>query len=77
MVTLINCYQKLVELGIDMNAIGSGDLFSKALLDVFPEHYVWEYDFASDRLLITIAEDEVAPDLSMFGEVLPNAYTMG
>lgn len=77
MVILNNCYIKLMALGIDMNSVGSGDLFTKQLLSVFPNHPAWEYDFSSDQLKILVDEGEIIPDLSMFGEVIPNDNTVG
>lgn len=71
-ITLIYCYQNLINLGIDMNAINSGVLFENQLYSSIPNYESWGYDFSQDTLLITIPDGIAIPDLSKFGEVVAN-----
>lgn len=67
-IKLINCNTRLLALGIDMNAIGSGSLLAEQL----PSNYEsWEYDFPADTLLVVLPDSEPIPDMSRFGEVVP------
>lgn len=69
MITLINCKLKLEALGIYMEQIGSGALFTDALTQKMP-YISWEYDFAQDMIKIWVEDGQEIPDLSEFGEVL-------
>jgi hypothetical protein len=76
-ITLGNCNVKLLVLGIDMNAIGSGALFTDQLTPILPNYESWEYDFEFDQLKIWVPDGTEIPDLSKFGEVLSIDSSMG
>lgn len=71
MITLINCRQKLEALGIYMEQSGSGELFGEKLSEKLV-WMSWEYNSQSDTLTISVEEGTEIPDLSEFGEVVPN-----
>lgn len=76
-ITLINCNSKLLILGIDMNAIGSFDKLWLEISNRLPFNGL-EYDFPPiDQIIINVDDGTTIPDLSDFGEVLPNADSMG
>lgn len=77
LITLINCNAKLISLGIDMNAVGSGDLLENQLVSVIPSYQAWEYDFSQDQLKIWVLDGTEIPDLSIFGEVYSVDSFMG
>lgn len=75
-IILINCKLKLEALGIYMERIGSGALFEQELIKKVP-YLSWEYDFEQDKIIVWADEETVIPDLSEFGEVVPNDNPMG
>lgn len=69
-IKLINCNARLLALGINMQAIGSGEL----LADKLPTNYEsWEYDYIADMLLVTLPDGSEVPDMSQLGELVPDA----
>lgn len=55
-----------------MEQIGSGALFEQELVKKIPNYVSWEYDFAQDQIKIWVEDSTETPDLSEFGEVLPD-----
>lgn len=75
-ITLINCKQKLEAMGVFMELIGSGAIFSDILTRKIP-YLSWEYDFALDKILIWVDDGMSIPDLSEFGEVVLDGAPIG
>lgn len=75
-ITLINCSPKLAVDGIYMEQVGAFDKLYNEMIQRLPLVGL-EYDFLSDSILIDADEGTIIPDLSNFGEVLPNDNSMG
>lgn len=77
-ITLINCQPVLLPQGIDLwNGIGL-DLFNQKLTDILPNWMGWNYGVDNeDKMIITVPEGTIIPDLTSIGEVVPNDYSMG
>lgn len=76
-ITLINCNVRLLALGIDMQAIGSGNLMNDVVSAKLPNYQSWGYDYITDTVTITVPDDSVIPDMSDLGEVVPNDSPIG
>lgn len=70
-VTLINCNDKLLTQGINLEN-GDNEKLTNALLTVIPSLDSWTYLPYSDTLEIYYLDESINPDLSMFGEVVNN-----
>lgn len=76
-VKLINCNDRLLAMGIDMQAIGAYEQLCTELSGCLSFMYV-EYNFPpADYLLIGVEDGYEVPDLSAFGEVVPNGDYIG
>lgn len=71
MIILVNCKSKLEALGINMEAIGSGEILSNSLINKLP-FVTWDYSFMDDKMTIYVEDAVFIPDLSEFGEVVIN-----
>lgn len=68
-IKLVNCNAKLLELGIDMQAIGSGNELDARIVEKIPTYKVWEYNYTTNTLILTVADETLVPDLSELGVV--------
>lgn len=77
-ITLINCQSVLLPQGIDLwNGVGM-DSFNTKLSGLLPNWESWNYGIDNeDKMIITIPDGTIIPDLSSIGEVVPNDYSMG
>lgn len=77
-ITLINCSPVLQPQGIDLwNGIGF-DLFNQKLSDLLPNWESWNYGINNeDRMIITVPDGMLIPDLSSIGEVIVDDGSMG
>jgi hypothetical protein len=76
MITIVNCKSYLEALGIYMEQTGAGELLAERLSAKLT-YLSWEYYFRQEMLIIYVEEGTEIPDLSEFGEVLPNDNSMG
>jgi hypothetical protein len=59
-----------------MEQTGAGELLAERLSAKLT-YLSWEYYFRQEMLIIYVEEGTEIPDLSEFGEVLPNDNSMG
>lgn len=59
-----------------MEQMGAGELLAERLSAKLI-YLSWEYYFRQETLIIYVEEGTEIPDLSEFGEVLPNDNSMG
>lgn len=73
-ITIINCKDKLLKLGLDIDAVGGWDNLRNLITTKLP-NISCSYDCVDNVLSIEVDDNIILPDMSSFGEVQPNGIT--